>query len=75
MEVLSREQIQLRDRPLELALTPSTRRFLEDNAGLLGEQSQGAAEVDVLDVLDEREMVAALLAAVAMPELLFRRYI
>src|SRR5207302_6819774 len=75
MEVLGREQIQLRDRPFELPLTAGTRRFLEDDARLLCQQPQGAAEVDVLDVLDEGEVVAALLAAVAMPELLFRRYI
>ncbi len=75
MEVLGGQQIQLRDRPFELALPTGARRFLEDDPGLLREQPQGAAKVDVLDVLDEGEVVAALLTAVAMPELLFRRYI
>ena len=51
------------------------RRLFQHNAGLLGEQPQRPAEIDVLDVLDEGEVIAALLAAVAMPELLFRRHI
>jgi hypothetical protein len=75
MEILGGQQIQARDGPFELTLTPRAGRLLENHSRLLREQPQRAAEVDMLDVLDEGEVVAALLAAVAMPELLFRRYI
>src|SRR5437870_2135786 len=75
MEVLGGQQVQPLDRALELALPARPRRLLEYDARLLGQQPQRPAEVDLLDVLDEGEVIAALLAAVAMPELLLRRHI
>src|SRR5205807_4099870 len=75
MKVLGRQQVQSLDGAFELTLPAGAGRLLEDHPGLVGQQPQGAFEVDVLDVLDEGEMVAALLAAIAMPELFFRRYI
>jgi len=75
MEVLRRQQVQALDRALELPLPARAGRLLEHHARLLRQQPQRPAEVDLLDVLDEGEVVAALLAAVAMPQLLFRRHI
>ena len=45
----------------------------EGNAGFLGQQPQGLAELDVFDFLDERKNVAALAAAEAVPDLLVAR--
>src|ERR1700682_152035 len=75
MEVLRGQQVEPLDRPLELPLPARPRRLLEHHARLLRQQPQRPAEVDLLDVLDEGEVVATLLAAVAMPQLLLRRYI
>jgi len=75
MEVLGGEPIQPLDRPFQFSLATRARRLLELHARLLGEQAQRRPEVDVLDLLDEGEVVPAFLAAVAMPQLLFRRHI
>jgi len=75
MEVLRGQQVQPLDGLLQLTLAPGPRRFLQLDPGLFGEQLQRRAEVDVLDLLDEGEVVPAFLAAVAMPQLLFRRHI
>ena len=73
VEILSGQSVESLNRPLEFPLPPGAGRLFEDDAGFLGQHPQRRTEIDVLDVLDEGEVVAALLAAVAMPELLLRR--
>src|SRR5439155_3957796 len=73
VEILRRQQIEPLNRPFELPLPAGARRLLENDAGLLSQHPKRPTEIDVLDVLDEGEVVAPLLAAVAMPQLLFRR--
>src|ERR1700737_3757811 len=76
MEILGGEQVQPGDRSFEFTLTSGPWRFLEDDTPLLGEQPERILEQGkVLDLHDEGEVVAALPAAIAMPELLFRRHI
>ena len=73
VEILRRQSVESLNRPFELALPPGAGRLFQNDAGLLGQHPQGPAEIDVFNVLDEGEVVAPLLAAVAMPELLLRR--
>ena len=75
VEVLGGQRVQAHNRPFELPLPAGARRLLQDDPRLLSQQPQRSLEIKVLDQLDEAELIAALATAVAMPQLLFRRYI